>query len=121
MWRHYRRFVAAVALLGALFYAELLPGHLTSQFAAALFQADFSQFAGAICHGGGEEKPGPTGPVENCPICKSISAFAFGMLPTPQFELPAFEGRPVVGEPVRRAVVEATSLIPRSRGPPHST
>ena len=120
-WRQYRKFAAALALLGALFYAALLPGHLTSQFAAVLFRADLSQFAGAICHGGGDGKPGSSAPAESCPICKSLSALAFGMLPTPQVEIPAFEGGSVLGAPVRRAVVEATPLIPRSRGPPHSS
>lgn len=119
MWRHYRRFAAALALAGLASYAALLPGHLISQFAAQLRQADLSAFAGAVCHGGGG-RSGPATQDANCPICKCHSGLAFGILNAPPSVL-AFDGASAIGETARSAVVDATPLIARSRGPPFPT
>lgn len=117
-WRQSRKFVSACALLSVLYYAALLPGHLTSQFAAQILQAELSFFGGALCKGGGGETRGPAAPGADCPICKSLSALALGIFPTPQFKILAPAGGSVISELASNAAVEAARIPPRSRGPP---
>lgn len=115
-----QRFAAAFALLGVTFYALLLPWHLTSQFAAQLFQAEFGSLTSAMCSStqiaGKPATPGA--PTTSCPICKGLASFHLAIEPAAPAALPL----PVAGEPIfaslREDAAGAPALSPRSRGPP---
>jgi hypothetical protein len=111
----YRRVAAAVALAALAFYALLLPWHLTSQFAARLFAAEFGTLASSICGSGPVD---PSAPSNGCPICKGLAAFQLVLEPAPAAPLPAhFAGTPELVH-TRDDAVGAASPVPRSRGPP---
>lgn len=109
--------MAALALLGAVFYAYLLPGHIASQFAAQLHKADLASFAGAIC--APDSSAGTDLPETKCPICQGLASF-YVVLAPPDVALlnaPPREG-PVLVATRDDAALRKTPP-PQSRGPPH--
>jgi hypothetical protein len=113
--RTYRRIAAAWALLGIAFYALLLPWHLTSQFSAQLFEAEFGTLASTLCGSGPVD---PSAPSNGCPICKGLAAFQLALEPAPVTVLPAHFAGTTLSVHARDDVASKTSLVPRSRGPP---
>jgi len=116
-----RKWAAAFALLGIAFYSLLLPWHLTSQFAARLFQAEFGNLAGALCSSTpatAENPATPGAPATSCPICKGLASFHLALEPAAPAALPL----PEIGETfyasARDDAAGAPTLTPRSRGPP---
>lgn len=112
---------AAFALAGIAFYTLLVPWHLTSQFAAQLFAAEFGTDAVLICSIAPSTAPGPAlpgAPTTNCPICKGLAAFHFALTPAPQVLAAAPPGRAPLFIAVREDVAGAVLPLPRSRGPP---
>jgi hypothetical protein len=109
---------AAFALLGIAFYALLLPGHLTSQFNAQLFKAEFGGFAQTICsvEASGPDVPGA--PDTNCPLCKGLAAFHLAIVPAPQAELTAPPAVTESYDELREDVAGTRVASPRNRGPP---
>jgi hypothetical protein len=118
--RTYRRVTAALALLGIAYYTFLLPGHLTSQFNAELFAAEYGTFAGAICTGTpGAKTPGvPGAPPPSCPFCKGLAAFQLAVATAPQVAVPIPVGTMLFFATRRDHAADAVPLTPRSRGPP---
>ncbi len=113
--RTYRRFAAAFALLGLAFYALLIPWHLTSQFSAKLFEAEFGTLASTMC---GDGPVDPSAPSSGCPICKGLAAFQLALEPAPAaVVLPRTAELPQL-QRLREHVAGASLPIPRSRGPP---
>lgn len=117
----FQRWAAAFALLGIAFYSLLLPWHLTSQFAARLFQAEFGNLAGVLCSttpASAENPATPGAPATNCPICKGLASFHLAVEPA----APAALSPPQIGEQyfasLRDDAAGAPTLTPRSRGPP---
>ncbi len=116
--RAYRRVAAALALLGLAFYALLLPWHLTSQFTAKVFEAEFGTLASTLCGSGPVD---PNAPSNGCPICKGLAAFQVALDPAPVAALPAhFSSAPQLTR-ARDHVAGAALPVPRSRGPPLSS
>jgi hypothetical protein len=106
---------AALALLGVAFYTLLVPWHLTSQFTAKLFEAEFGTLASTMC---GSGSTNPSTPGTDCPICKGLAAFQLALEPAPPAAPPAPTGRARHCVPARDDVAGATTPVPRSRGPP---
>jgi hypothetical protein len=104
-----------LALLGIAFYALLLPWHLTSQFAAQLFKAEFGPIAGAMC---GSGPASPDAPDTGCPICKGLAAFQLALEAAPASALPTPVGAPPRCGSAHDDIAGSESLVPRSRGPP---
>jgi hypothetical protein len=110
---------AAFALLGVAFYALLLPWHLTSQFEAQLFTAEFGPLAQTMCTSGRAADPSAPGlPSTSCPICKGLAAFQLAIAASPQPVLPVPAGGSLLAAPVVHDVAGALLPTPRSRGPP---
>jgi len=116
--RTHRRVAAAFALLSVAFYACLLPGHLTSQFAAQLHKADLGMFAEAMC---APDSSGPGTPETSCPICKGLASFHMALAP-PDAEALSVppHARPLLVA-TRDDAAEQAIPKPRSRGPPLPT
>lgn len=117
----FKKWAAAFALLGIAFYSLLLPWHLTSQFAASLFQAEFGSLAGVMCSGTSSTADNPAtpgAPTTNCPICKGLASFHLAVEPATIAAL----SPPEIGEAffasLRDDAAGAPLLTPRSRGPP---
>ena len=116
--RKYRRVVAAFALLGVAFYALLLPGHLTSQFSAQLFAAQYGISAEAICQAGADDRGVPGAPATSCPICKGLAGFHLAIAPA---AAPTITAPPVAlarFDELREHLSGIRALAPRNRGPP---
>jgi hypothetical protein len=107
-----------LALLGVAFYALLLPGHLTSQFAAQLHRADIGMFADAMCIGGANGGSKPAMPATSCPICKGLAGFHVVMTPPEAAALPAMPQAAPVRAIAHDDVAGVDVPSPRSRGPP---
>jgi hypothetical protein len=116
--RTFRRVAAAVALLGVAFYALLLPWHLTSQFEAQLFKAEFGISAQAMCRADAPGQSVPGAPATSCPICKGLAAFHLAIAPAAQPELLAPPAISISFAYVREDLTGARVLNPRNRGPP---
>jgi hypothetical protein len=117
--RTYRRVTAALALLGVAFYTLLLPWHLTSQFEAQLFKAEFGPLAQVMCTSGGATDPAAPGlPSTSCPICKGLAAFQLALASAPQPALPMPAAGSLLVAPLFDDVAGALVPSPRSRGPP---
>jgi hypothetical protein len=116
--RSYRRAAAAIALLGVAFYTLLLPWHLTSQFAAQLFAAEFGISADAMCRADPNDRSVPGAPATSCPICKTLAAFHFAIAPAAQAELAAPPTIAVSFAYEREDATGASVANPRNRGPP---
>jgi hypothetical protein len=120
--RRCRRVAAAVALLGVAFYALLLPWHLTSQFEAQLFKAEFGPLAAVMCTSGATADPAvPGAPATNCPFCKGLASFHFALAPAVQPELPAPPTFAMAFAYSSEHLVGARVVKPRNRGPPLPT
>lgn len=114
-----RRAAAALGLLGVALYAMLLPWHLTSQFNAQLFKAEFGQLSAALCTSGETSSPTtPGAPGTSCPICKGLAAFHFAVAPAVQPELPPPPTLAIAYERSRDDLTSTESVTPRNRGPP---
>ncbi len=119
--RTYRQVAAALGLLGVLFYAALLPGHLTSQFAEQLFAAEYGSLGQVVCRGAQAvpTQPGaPASPAPSCPFCKGLAAFQFALSPAPVAIVPAIAERALLCAVTREDIADGVLLTPRSRGPP---
>jgi hypothetical protein len=116
--RSYRRAAAAIALLGVAFYTLLLPWHLTSQFAAQLFAAEFGISADAMCRANPHDRSVPGAPATSCPICKGLASFDLAVAPPAQAELPAPPIAAAAVAYVRAHIAGAGVANPRNRGPP---
>lgn len=117
----YRRVAAALGLLGVLFYAALLPGHLTSQFAEQLFAAEYGSFGQVVCRAGQAVPAQPGAPTPSCPFCKGLAAFQFALSPAPAAIVPAIAERALLCAVTREDIADGVLLTPRSRGPPSQT
>jgi hypothetical protein len=127
MKRTYRRLAAAFALAGIAFYALLLPWHLTSQFDAQLFKAqfaaefgtEFGALAQTMCTGSGSGAPTePGAPASSCPICKGLAAFHIAIAPADQPAVAAPEAIALAFDHAREDLTGARTQTPRNRGPP---
>ena len=80
---HCRRIAAALALLGMVAYAALIPGHIVSQLNTALLKAELGDGAGDS-HDGDHCDPAkskhPNAPKKNCPFCAGFAAFQVALL-----------------------------------------
>lgn len=114
-----RRAAAALGLLGVTLYALLLPWHLTSQFNAQLFKAEFGQLSAALCTSGETSSPTtPGAPGTSCPICQGLAAFHFAVVPVAQPELAPPPNLAIVYQRSRSDLTSTESVTPRNRGPP---
>jgi hypothetical protein len=109
----YRVVGAALALLGVVLYALLLPGHLTSQFSSQLNRADI--IAGAMCSSDGSS---PAMPASSCPICKGLASFQLALTPPEIAVLPVLPHAVAARASLRNDVAELVLPRPNSRGPP---
>jgi hypothetical protein len=109
---------AAVALLGIAFYALLLPGHLTSQFNAQLFKAEFGISAQAMCRADASGPSVPGAPDTSCPLCKGLAAFHLAVMPAAQAELAAPPAVTASYDQLRDDLAGTFVAAPRNRGPP---
>jgi hypothetical protein len=118
-WHTLRKVAAAFALLSVALYALLLPWHLTSQFNAQLFKAEFGQLSAALCTSGETSSPTtPGAPGTSCPICKGLAAFHFAVAPAAQPELAPPPVLAIVYKRSRSDLTSTESVTPRNRGPP---
>ncbi len=119
--RAYRKVAAALGLLSVLFYAALLPGHLTSQFAEQLFAAEYGSLGQVICRGAPavpSQSGAPASPTPSCPFCKGLAAFQFALAPAPVVIVPAATEHALLYAETRDDIADGVRLTPRSRGPP---
>jgi len=121
VFRHHRvQLSTALAVLGVLAYALLLPGHLTSQFRAQLGLSDAGIFAESMCRSDGSGSADHGTPQSNCPICKSLASYQLALAAPAPVALPLMpHARPA---PTQLFVAIAVGILhaPRSRGPPTS-
>lgn len=118
--RRVKKLAAAFALAGIAFYSLLLPWHLTSQFAAKLFEAEFGSAGAVICSSteavGTPSTPGA--PSTSCPICKGLASYHLAVEPAKPSALPHFVFGETLTVWLREDAAGARLLTPRSRGPP---
>lgn len=115
------RVAGALALLGAAFYALLLPWHLTSQFDRQLFVAEFGNEIALICSSDGASdasRSGTGAPVSSCPICKGLAAFQLALAPAAQIIAPPSTVDRLLRFALHDDAAGAVTIPPRSRGPP---
>ncbi len=122
-----QRTAAALALLGVLAYATLVPWHLSSRFAERSIERTLFAALHVNCLPGGPQSlaavdpDAPPSPVENetnCPICKGLAAFHLAVLPAVVAELPALDLWSAFELPVEESGYAGRAVSPRSRGPP---
>jgi hypothetical protein len=99
------------------FYVLLLPWHLTSQFNAQLFKAEFGPLSQVLCTSGAPD--GPSGPADpGCPICKGLAAFHFAVAPAEPPEIAAPQSVALAFAYTRDHLVGSRPANTRNRGPP---
>jgi hypothetical protein len=82
-FHRHRRLAGAIALVGALLYTALVPGHVVSQATTRALAAEDGSHAAAfepVCHSGvaGKHAPAPgepSAPHKKCPFCSGYAAF----------------------------------------------
>lgn len=114
---------AALALLGILYYAALLPNHLVSELDHLMSGTAYGGADGIICRSGKVPAFDPAGGSsgKGCPFCKGLAAFQLALAGTPQI-LPQRSYRGETLRALRCARIARTVVsIPRNRGPPSLT
>lgn len=126
LWKHV---AAALALLGVLAYATLLPWHVTSRYVQRTAEQAVLAGLSVICHPGmattaSDAAADPARgevPVEHetsCPVCKGLAAFSLAVLPAAVVELPPRDVVAVLAEAAGRISAPARAITAHSRGPP---
>ncbi|MEG6508963.1 DUF2946 family protein [Methyloligella sp. 2.7D] len=107
----------ALGLLGVLFYAALIPGHLVSQTVTALVQSELGSVV--ICHSDGSQDSDRQKADHGCPFCHGHAGFQLAALGAGlAFQLPPVPPR--VFLPASDEIGAGhRSITPQSRGPPH--
>lgn len=126
IWKHV---AAALALLGVLAYATLLPWHVSSRYVQRSVESVALVGLAVICHPGistaasdaaADSAPG-NAPIENetsCPVCKGLAAFSLAVLPSAVVVLPPREVVAVLADATDQVSAPARAIAAHSRGPP---
>jgi hypothetical protein len=113
--RH-RRLPGALALAGMAFYAILLPWHIASD--SELTQAAFELKIGRTAQSEAE-KPSPSKPPEQCPMCKDFAGFQLALTGGAIHVVIPREIGDALFDTSQDHIAEASVPPPHGRGPPH--
>lgn len=123
----YRRIAGALALIGTVFYAALVPLHVVSQATATLLGEALAGASQAPCHEASgtanqatndPARKAPATPQKHCPFCQGFAAFQFAIAPAHTISIV----RVAIRAPARHLTSEGLAGVslraPQSRGPP---
>jgi hypothetical protein len=125
-----RRLAGMIAIVSALLYVALIPGHVVSQATSGSLGSVPVAHAGGEgvedvgCHkmmGGAKDPaaPGvPATPKKKCPFCTGYASFLAALGAGPAVSILAVERAPPVFASFDAAVVESAVRRPQNRGPP---
>lgn len=124
MWRS---FAAALALLGVLTYATVLPWHTSAMAAQRSVEGTLLAGLTAICHPGIEtaasqaaaDPSSGTAPADaHCPLCLALASVALAVLPVIALGLPEPDAGSHFTLLSDADAAPALRVPPQSRGPP---
>jgi hypothetical protein len=123
----YRRIAGALALVGTVFYAALVPLHVVSQATATLLGEALVGASQPPCH----EAPGtadqarndparkaPATPQKHCPFCQGFAAFQFAIAPAHTISIVRVAIRAPAPHLTSEGLAGVSLRAPQSRGPP---
>jgi Protein of unknown function (DUF2946) len=123
----YRRIAGAIALVGTVFYAALVPLHVVSQATATLLGEVLSGASQVPCHeasGTGHQatndpaRKAPATPQGHCPFCQGFAAFQFAIAPAHTINIVRVAIRVPAPHQTSEGVAGVSLHAPQSRGPP---
>ena len=123
----YRRIAAALALVGMIFYAALIPLHVVSQAAATLLGGSLAGVRDAPCHeasGTADQATNdpapqtPASPQKHCPFCQGFAAFQFAITPAHAINISRVALRAPAPHFANEGLARESWRAPQSRGPP---
>lgn len=125
----WRRFAAALALLGVLTYATVLPWHTSAMQAQRSVEGVLLAGLTSICHPGIEtaasqaaaDPSSGTVPADSqvhCPLCLALASVALAVLPVIALGLPEPDARSHFALLSDAGAAPAVRILPQSRGPP---
>lgn len=127
-YRAWRSFAAALALLGVLLHATLVPWHAGARAAARSAPSDLLSDLTVICHSGTAgavdvrvnlpDGSGQSDRRQDCLVCKGLAAATLAVLAVPCPVPVPTDQRVIDVKPADRVTIELVALQPRSRGPP---
>lgn len=124
MWT---RIAAALALLGVLTYATVLPWHVSSRYAQRSIEGAALAGLTVICHPGvataqsdaaGHPREVPIEQQTNCPVCQGLAAFSLAVVPIIDFAMPVRMYARAFGLPDDERAGPTRRIAAQSRGPP---
>jgi len=111
-----RKLAGALALAGMAFYAVVLPWHIASD--SSLTRTAF-ELKTACTAQSNAEKPSPTKPLEQCPMCKDFAGFQLTLVGGAIIAVIPREIGEALSDTSHDHLAEASVPPPQSRGPPH--
>ena len=123
----YRRIAGALALVGTVFYAALIPLHVVSQATATLLGESTGGAQVAPCHeaaGSADQATNdparkvPARPQKHCPFCHGFAAFQFAIEPARTISTVRVAIRAPAPHLTSEGLAGASLRAPQSRGPP---
>ena len=123
----YRRIAGALALVGTIFYAALIPLHVVSQATATLLGESTCGGRDAPCHeasGTADQatndpaRKAPATPQKHCPFCQGFAAFQFAIAPAHTISIVRVAIRAPAPHLTSEGLAGVSLRAPQSRGPP---
>jgi hypothetical protein len=123
----YRRIAGALALVGTVFYAALIPLHVVSQATATLLGEALAGARDAPCReasGTGDQAindrvpKAPAAPQRHCPFCQGYTAFQLAIAPAHTISIDRVAIRAPAPHLTSDGLAGVSLRAPRSRGPP---
>jgi hypothetical protein len=118
----YHRIAGALALVGTLFYAALIPLHVVSQATATLLGESTGGAQVAPCHAdqatNDPARKAPATPQKHCPFCQGFAAFQFAIAPAHMISIVRVAIRAPAPHLTSEGLARVSLRAPHSRGPP---
>jgi hypothetical protein len=116
----HRRFAGALALVGMVFYAVIVPWHTVSQ--ATTPSLDLANSFEPPCHHASTRENAkssqPLKPQTNCPICKGFAALHLATDVPINMLLVGVRASALLPRAGEDGLAKATARAPQNRGPP---
>jgi hypothetical protein len=122
-----RRIAGALALVGTVFYAALIPLHVVSQATATILSETTGGAKSAPCHEGAgtadratndPARKAPATPQKHCPFCQGFAAFQFAIAPAHTISIVRVAIRAPAPHLRSEGLAGVRLRAPQSRGPP---